>query len=72
MKAGDLVKCVWQPGSGGYDSEKQCMLPMVYHIENKMGFIVSVEGGRCRVLFPEYGYIHWLAFSVLENISEKR
>ena len=72
MKAGDLVKCRWQPRSAGYDSEKQCVLPMVYHIENMSGFVMEVRHGRCLVLFPHLGYSHMLAFSALEVLSENR
>ncbi len=70
MKNGDLVKCVWQPKTSGYDSERQCTLPMMYHIENQTGFVVSVCDKTCVVLFPQLGYLHTLAFSALEVISE--
>jgi len=62
---------VWQPSIAGYDSKKQCLLPMTIQIENKAGFVVEVSDGRCRVLFPQFGYSHILAFSALEVISEK-
>ena len=71
MQVGDLVKCVWQPRSA-YDSEKQCLLPMEYQIDNKMGIVIDIRNGRCQVLFPQFGYSHPLAFSALELISEKR
>ena len=70
MKTGDLVKCVWQPKVAEYNSKKQCLLPMTIQIENKAGFITEVSDNRCRVLFPQFGYSHILAFSVLEVISE--
>jgi hypothetical protein len=72
MKVGDLVKCTWQPRCGGYDSERQCLLPMTHHIENQPGFVTEVDDGRCLVLFPKFGYSHMLAFSALEIISESR
>ena len=72
MKVGDLVKCTWQPRSSGYVKGAGC-LPMKHTIKGEMGIYVKHrDDGSGIVLFPQIGYEHTLAWSVLEVISESR
>ena len=71
MQVGDLVKCVWQPRSSGYDSKRQCVLPMEHIIEGKWGiYIKDRDDNSGVVLFPHLGYTHTLAWTALEVINE--
>ena len=68
MKVGDLVRCMWQPRTSGYVEGVGC-LPMKYRIKGELGIIVRHrDGASTAVLFPQFGYEHVLANSVLEVI----
>ena len=69
MKVGDLVRCIWQPGSSGvYDGYAQ---PMVHAIKGQVGIVRSLgPAHRATVMFPgRGGYTHLLAFSTLERLG---
>ena len=77
MKVGDLVRCKFQPRSGGYDLAKDRLLPMEHIIENQLGIIVKEDDcyrdtPRFRVLFTHIGYEHTLVQTVLERVNENR
>ena len=77
MKVGDLVRCKFQPRSGGYDLAKDRLLPMKHIIENQLGIIVKEddhyrETSRFRVLFTHIGYEHTLVQTVLDRVNENR
>jgi len=69
MKVGDLVRCNFQPKCGGYDSKKQRLMPMEHTIKGEVGFIITIGRQHHTVMFPQFGYAHPLATSVLEVIS---
>ena len=73
MKVGDLVRCKFQPRSGGYDLATNRLLPMEHIIENQLGIIVKEDDRyrdtpRFRVLFTHFGYEHTLVQTVLESL----
>ena len=71
MKVGDLVKCLFQPGSSGYDDKTTSMIPMSYNIKDELGIYTKHrDEGSGTVLFPQFGYTHIIAWSALEVISE--
>lgn len=73
MKTGDLVRCLYQPKSSGYDSINGCMIPMPYTIKGELGFYVKHRDSRSgTVLFPRFGYEHTIAWSALQVICESR
>ena len=74
MKVGSLVKCLFQPGSRGYDDKTTSMMPMLHHIKGELGIYTNHrDDGSGVVLFPQFGgYEHIIAWSALEVISESR
>ena len=73
MKEGDLVRCLFQPRCGGYDYDRDGVLPMEYVIKGELGIVVAVNQHQHYVMFPQLlGYTHPLAESVLEMINESR
>ena len=71
MKVGDLVKCLFQPGSSGYDDKTTSMIPMSYNIKDELGIYTKHrDEGSGTVLSPQFGYTHIIAWSALEVISE--
>ena len=73
MKVGNLVRCLFQPGSSGYDDKTTSMMPMLYHIKGELGiYIRHRDKSSGSVLFPQFGYEHVIAWSALEIISESR
>ena len=70
MKVGDLVKCIWQPGTSRYVKGVGC-IPMKHDIKGELGIIVRYrDGASSAVLFPRFGYEHVLANGALEVINE--
>lgn len=73
MKNGDLVRCLFQPSSSGYNSVDGTMIPMVHKIKDELGFYIKDAGYNSGVvLFAEFGYEHSIAHSALEVINESR
>lgn len=72
MKVGDLVRCVWQPGSAGFDKKTQRMMPMQHTIKDEVGIITKQHKHFHRVLFSQLGYEHDLAKSAIQMINESR
>ena len=73
MKAGSLVKCLFQPGSSGFNDKTNSMMPMLYHIKDELGvYTHHRDGCSGSVLFPQFGYEHVIAWSALEVINEVR
>jgi hypothetical protein len=76
VKVGDLVRCTWQPGSSRI--ENGAAVQMKYYIKGEMGMIDKIEPSwgasnpRCSILFPQFGYTHWLCPSAFETINESR
>ena len=71
MKVGDLVRCMFQPGSCGYDDKTQSLKPMKYHIKDAVGlYIEHRDEFSGVVLFPQFGHEHTIAWSALEVVSE--
>ena len=68
MKIGDLVKCIWQPGTARIVDG--CAIPMKHHIKGELGIIVRKHSHIHVVLFPKFGYEHDLSASAIEMISE--
>jgi hypothetical protein len=73
VKVGDLVKCLFQPGSSGYDDKTTSMIPMSYNIKGELGIYIK-HRDECSgaVLFPQFGYVHTIAWSALEVVNESR
>ena len=72
MKAGDLVRCLFQP-RGDWDAETRTVGEMEYDIQNELGIIVEDYGGNQHhrlILFPQFGYTQPIAISALEMICE--
>ena len=71
MKVGDLVRCIWQPGTAGHVKGVGC-IPMKYRIKGELGFIVKqrLEVDHHSILFPRFGYVHTLSPGAFEVISE--
>ena len=65
---GDLVRCVWQPGTSRVRAG--CAEPMEYHIKDELGIVVDFDGGsRYKIMFPQLaGYDHWLCPSAFEVV----
>ena len=73
MKVGDLVHCIWQPKGAGVDKKTECVMPMQYTIKGEFGLIVHMKEHQCDIMFPQLdGYIHSLAHSAFEVVSESR
>ena len=72
MRVGDLVRCVWQPASAGFDKKTQRMMPIQHIIKGEIGIIIKQHKHYHRVLFSRFGYEHDLAKSALEIIRESR
>ena len=74
MKVGDLVRCLFQPRCGGYDSERKVLISMKHDIEGELGIIVEPRNDNWMlVMFPQLnGYTHPLSPGVLEVINECR
>ena len=68
MKIGDLVRCVWQPGTSRYVKGVGCR-PMKYTIKGEFGIIVAQKLHYHYVLFPRFGYTHHLSESALETVA---
>ena len=69
MKAGDLVRCLFQPTTSRV--QHGVCLPMLYTIKGEMGIIIKSRSNGCqRVLFPQFGYEHDVSNSSLEMINE--
>lgn len=71
MKAGSLVKCLFQPRSSGYNEKTSTLLPMVHHVKDEYGIYLG-HRDHCsgNVLFPQFGYEHVIAWSALEVMGE--
>ena len=72
MKVGDLVRCIWQPGSSGvYDGYAQ---PMVHAIKGQVGIVRRVVKDQWAVvMFPGCGgYTHQLSSGAFEVLNESR
>ncbi len=70
MKQGDLVRCIQQPGVS-HDSHLGYTKPMKYVIKGRFGFLVSERNkGVWFIYFPQINYVHPLAESAFELISE--
>jgi|TARA_R110001583_G_scaffold51261_1_gene160107 hypothetical protein len=77
MKVGDLVRCIWQPGTScNWD---RGVTPMEHIIKGRFGIIIAMrptfysnpnETATPIVLFPQIGYKHPLSESALELINE--
>ena len=76
MKVGDLVRCMWQPGTNVKDGRA---IPMEHIIKGRFGIIIGMrptfyskpyESETPIVLFPQIGYKHPLSESALELINE--
>ena len=74
MKVGDLVRCVWQPGSSRVEND--IAVPMEHTIKGEVGFIIDKDSGEhpCyTIMFSQFGgYTHPLMPSAFEVISESR
>lgn len=80
MKVGDLVRCIWQPGTTSYDPVKKCVLPMTYTIKGELGLIVGIFYPRrwernatplYRIAFPQFGgYTHELSHRAFEVLKQ--
>ena len=72
MKVGDLVRCVWQPGTARIKND--CAMPMKHTIREELGIIIDKDSGkhpRYTIIFPQFGgYTHPLMPSAFEVISE--
>jgi hypothetical protein len=77
ISVGDLVQCIWQPGTSRFVKGVGC-IPMKYTIKGALGIITKccdgadVDGGRWHVTFPQFGYTHTLSHSAFEVINETR
>ena len=70
VKVGDMVRCVWQPGTSRYVEGVGC-IPMKYTIKGELGLITGVRHDRgCEITFPQFGYTHTLSNSAFEVINE--
>ena len=72
MKAGDLVRCLFQP-RGDWDEETRTVGEMEYDIQDQLGIIIKDYDGEQHhrlILFPQFGYTHPIALSALEMICE--
>ena len=69
FEIGDLVRCIWQPGSSGV--KDNCAMPMKHVIKGEIGIIVEHRGPHdYKVAFPQFwGYIHPLSPGALEAIE---
>jgi len=70
MKVGDLVRCSFQPRVEKIINHRA--FPMKYEIKGEFGVIRRQSKDQNLVLFPKFGYTHWLANSTLEVIDESR
>ena len=74
MRVGDLVQCIWQPGSSMI--KNNCARPMKHTIKGELGIIINKspsERPRYTIIFPQFdGYTHPLMPSAFEVISESR
>ena len=68
MKVGDLVKCIWQPGTARVVNGRA--IPMKHHIKGEYGIIVRQHAHYHVILFPKFGCEHDLSPSALELIHE--
>jgi hypothetical protein len=60
MKVGDLVECIWQPGTHFVQNGHAVVMP--HNILGEIGIIIGlVQGGRYEIAFPKFGHIHRLA-----------
>jgi len=65
MKVGDLVRCVFQPGSSHI--EDGAAVQMLHYIKGEFGIVIKVRPvGIHRVLFPQFGYEHDLSRNAIE------
>lgn len=73
MKAGDLVKCLFQPSVSRINKDG-CADPMVYVIREQLGVYIKHRGERSGIVsYPQFGgYKHSIAWSALRVISESR
>ena len=73
MRVGDLVRCIWQPGSSRHIEGKGC-IPMKHTIKGELGVIVDKDFGeypRYTIIFSQFGgYTHPLMPSAFEVINE--
>ena len=69
MKAGDLVRCTWQPGVSHID-ENECAVPLNITLKGEVGIIVRQDNDRNIVFFPQHAHEQALAHSALEIINE--
>ena len=70
MKVGDLVRCIWQPGSSHI--EEGCAVAMRHRIKGELGIIIKQHKHYHRISFPQLGYEHDLSKNALEVISAAR
>jgi len=72
VRVGDLVQCIWQPGSSMI--KNNCARPMKHTIKGEVGIIIDKDSGerpRYTIMFPQFGgYAHPLMPSAFEVISE--
>ena len=72
-KAGDLVKCIWQPRIKYEDViyGNKIMKDLDVFIKNEIGIIVKEEvGDRYLISFAHLGYKHILFRGAFVNISD--
>ena len=70
VKIGDLVKCIWQPGTSHIENDRA--VPLNITIKGEVGIIVRQDEYLNIVLFPRVAHEQPLADRVLEIISESR
>ncbi len=70
-RAGDLVRCTWQPRSRGID-KRGCAAPMKHKIKGRVGVLLRIHdsGHFWEVMFSQI--IHPLSPGSFEVISESR
>ena len=71
MQIGDLVRCTWQPTVRGVVNN--VAVPVEHTIKGELGIVVEVgDPFRVAISFPGLdGYVHYLAKSAFELISER-
>ena len=70
VKIGDLVKCIWQPGTSHIENDRA--VPLNITIKGEVGIIVRQNDELNVVFFPQFTHEQPLASRVLEIISESR
>tara|TARA_B100000287_G_scaffold417771_1_gene453911 strand:- start:133 stop:357 length:225 start_codon:yes stop_codon:yes gene_type:complete len=70
MEVGDLVKCIWQPGTSHIENDRA--VPLNITIKGEVGIIVRQDDELNIVFFPQFAHEQHLASRVLEIISESR